>query len=76
MAMNLDGRYTKNANVIFFLNAAVQQNVSCKVETMNGADLNPVTDLAFVDADGVFIYGPMAIWRWVAQRMNSDKPVS
>ena len=43
---------------------------------MDPSALKPVTDL--VDFDPVekyVIYGPMAIWKWVVRRMNSDKPV-
>jgi hypothetical protein len=58
------------------LSLAKNQNVSCKVEPMDPASMNPVSDLVDFDPlDKTVMFGPMAIWKWVGRRMNSEKPV-
>lgn len=56
---------------------AIKQNVSCKVEPLDPKALNPIEDLMDYDpVEGVIMFGPMAIWKYVVRRMNSEKPVS
>ena len=56
--------------------AAARQEVSCKAETLKTTEVNPIEDLIDYDpVEKTVMFGPMAIWKWVVRRMNSDKPV-